>query len=90
MVWTFVKNTPGMLLWMLLPLHLMLNLASIVWFAVRGQGKVILRAKLDAIKGLPRMWRKRREIQANRVASVSEIWRVMDKRLVPNRRYGKG
>jgi len=52
---------------------------------VRGQGHVILRAKWDAIKGIPRTWRKRRQIQAGRVASVAEIWRVLDKRLIPRR-----
>lgn len=83
LVWTYVKNMPGALFWLLLPLHLMLNLVAVFWFMARGQGKVIVRAKGDAIKGIPRMWRKRRAIQASRVASVAEIWRVLDKRLWP-------
>ncbi|MDF0668382.1 MAG: glycosyltransferase family 2 protein [Nitrospira sp.] len=82
LVWTFVKDVPGMLFWLLLPLHVTLNLVSIVWFALRGQGRVILRAKWDAIKGLPKMWRKRRTIQSTRIATVREIWRLMDKRLL--------
>lgn len=81
LVWTFVKDMPGALFWLLLPLHGLLNLVSIVWFALRGQGGVILRAKRDAIKGLPKMWRKRREIQKNRLASAGQIWRVLDKRM---------
>lgn len=81
LVWTFVKNMPGVLFWALLPLHIVLNVAAIIYFIVRGQGGVILRSKSDAIKGLPKMWRKRREIQAKRVATVGEIWRVLDKRL---------
>jgi len=83
LVWTFVKNMPAVLFWMLLPLHLVMNLVTIAWFTSRGQGKVILRAKWDAIKGLPRMWHKRREIQRRRVASVKDIWRAIDKRLIP-------
>lgn len=79
LVWTFAKDMPGILFWLLLPLHVMLNLVSIVWFALRGQGSVILRAKRDAIKGLPKMWRKRRAIQNNRMVSVGEIWRILDK-----------
>lgn len=86
LVWTFVKDMPGLLFWLLLPLHVALNLVSIVWFALRGQGRVILRAKWDALLGLPRMWRKRQQIQAARVASVGAIWRVLDKRLLPIRR----
>lgn len=81
LVWTFVKDMPGILFWLLLPLHLLLNLASIVWFALRGRGAVILRAKRDALSGLPKMWRKRREIQKNRAVSIGEIWRVLDKSL---------
>lgn len=86
LVWTFVKNMPGVLFWFLLPLHVALNLVSILWFALRGQGAVILRAKRDALLGVPKMWRKRQQIQKARVASVGDIWRVLDKRLLPIRR----
>jgi len=84
-VWTFVKNMPGFLFWLLLPIHVALNLVSIVWFSLRGQGRVILRAKRDALFGLPNMWRKRQQIQKARVASIGDIWRVLDKRLLPTR-----
>lgn len=86
LVWTFVKNMPGVLFWLLLPLHVALNLVSILWFALRGQGAVILRAKRDALFGLPKMWRKRQQVQKVRVASIRNIWRVLDKRLLPIRR----
>jgi GT2 family glycosyltransferase len=80
-VWVFVKNMPGALFWLLLPLHVALNLASILLFSMRGQGGVILKAKWDALLGIPRMWRKRRAIQANRVASIGAIWKALDKRI---------
>ncbi len=83
LVWTFVKDMPGVLFWLLLPLHLMLNLVSLIWFAWRGQGRVMWQAKRDAVLGLPRMWRKRQQIQNNRRASVAAIWRVLDKQLFP-------
>jgi GT2 family glycosyltransferase len=86
LVWTFVKNMPGILFWLLLPLHVVLNLVSIIWFALRGQGAVILRAKRDALLDLPMMWRKRQQIQKARVASIGNIWRMLDKRLFPIRR----
>jgi GT2 family glycosyltransferase len=85
LVWTYVKNMPGVLFWLLLPLHLMLNVVTIMWFTIRGQGSVILRAKLDAIKGLPKAWVKRSQIQAARQATVRDIWHVLDKHLFPNR-----
>ena len=81
LVWAYVKNMPGWLFWACLPLHVLLNLVTIVWFAARGQGWLIFRAKRDALLGLPKMWRKRREIQKNRLASVGQIWRMLDKRV---------
>lgn len=81
--WVFIKNMPGALFWLLLPLHLVIHLASILLFLVRGQGRVILNSKKDALFGIPRMWFKRRQIQSNRKASISAIWRVLDKRIFP-------
>ena len=83
LVWTFVKDMPGMLFWLLLPLHVSLNLASIIWFALRGRAGVILRAKRDALLGLPKMWRKRQHIQKTRVASIAEVWRQLNKLVIP-------
>lgn len=80
LVWTFVKNMPGGLFWLLLPLHLALNLATILRFAVTGKAGVIFRSKRDAVLGLPQVWRKRRLIQRDRVAPVAAIWRALDKR----------
>lgn len=85
LVWTYVKDMPGLLFWVFLPLHLAMNLVVLVVFMLRGQGRTMLRAKWDAIKGLPKMWRKRQLIQSNRVATVRQIWRLMDKRIIPAR-----
>ena len=82
LVWCFVKNMPGVLFWLLLPVHLLLNVITVLWFLLTGHGKVILRAKRDALLGLPKMWKKRKQIQAGRVASIASIWRVLDKSLV--------
>ena len=86
LVWTFVKGMPDLFFWLMLPLHVILNLVSIVSFSLRGQGGIILKAKRDALLGLPNIWRKRQQIQKTRVASIGDIWRVLDKRLLPIRR----
>ena len=83
LVWTFVKNMPGILFWLLLPVHVLLNLVSIVYFARHGQSKVILAAKWDALKGLPNMWRKRQQLQAQRRVSPRAIWAVLNKKFWP-------
>ena len=83
LVWAYIKNMPGILFWVLLPLHILMNLCAIVLFAFRGQIMVILKAKWDAFKGAPRAWRKRKKIQANRIAAIGDIWRVLNKSLFP-------
>jgi GT2 family glycosyltransferase len=85
LVWTFVKNMPGPLFWLLLPLHLLLNVTTILWFALRGRGRIILASKRDALLGLPRAWAKRRMIQAQRTVGIGAIWKALDRRLWPTR-----
>lgn len=86
LVWTYVKDMPWVLFWILLPFHLAMNAMAVIWFASQGQGRIILRAKWDALCKIPKMWQKRRSIQKNRVASVSEIWHLLDKGLLLGRR----
>lgn len=86
LVWTYIKNMPPSLFWLLLPLHLFMNIATIVYLTLRGQGKVILVAKLDAVKGISQAWRKRKSIQSDRRARTSDIWHLLDKRLYPSRK----
>ncbi|MDQ6967183.1 MAG: glycosyltransferase family 2 protein [Mariprofundaceae bacterium] len=82
LVWTFVKDMPGILFWVLLPLHLLLNVFSLIRFTLRGKGGVIWRAKCDAVLGLPGAWRKRQIIQRLRRVSVFEIWSSLDKSVI--------
>jgi GT2 family glycosyltransferase len=85
LVWTYVKNMPGVLFWLLLPLHIALNLVTIIWFSLKGQGGVILKAKWDALCGISifHIWKKRHNIQRSRIASIGEIWKVLDKSFLP-------
>lgn len=89
LVWTYVKNMPGALFWLLLPAHLLMNLLTTLVYVCRGRGAVLLRAKRDAIRGLPRMWRKRREIQAQRKTSLMNIWRLLETGLGHRRNIAK-
>jgi GT2 family glycosyltransferase len=57
--WTFVKNMPGPLFWRYAPSHLAACLAGVAWFWWRGQLAAYLRAKRDALAGLPALWRER-------------------------------
>ena len=88
LVWTYIKDMPGYAFWLFLPAHIAMNFLSVCWFVASGRWRVILRAKVDAIRGIPNAWRKRRVIQAKRKVSVAEIVRTMDKRVIPIRRPG--
>jgi GT2 family glycosyltransferase len=76
LVWTFVKDMPGPLLAAYLPLHVAVNAASLAWFGLRGQGRAIARAKWDALRGVPRAWRARREVQRTRSVDARELRRA--------------
>jgi GT2 family glycosyltransferase len=72
-VWTFFKNMPAPLFWMYLPQHLLLNLASLFFYPLRGQGRAVWRAKWHALLGLKHVLAQRREQQRQRRAD----WRSL-------------
>ena len=77
MIWTFFKNMPTPLIWFLLPIHIGTLLFFIFYLSLRGQGKVILRAIFDAIKGVPKILEKRKRIQSNIKIKPFELLKVM-------------
>ncbi len=81
LVWTYVKNMPTPLYGFFLPLHILMNLVGIAVCATRGQLSVVLRAKRDALRGLPATLRKRRVTQATRRVTALDLLRVMSIRL---------
>ena len=76
-VWTFVKNMPGLLFWLYLPQHLLVNAMTTFVYAIHGQGRAALRGKRDALRALPRVLGERRQIQAARVASTADLRSAM-------------
>jgi GT2 family glycosyltransferase len=82
LVWTFFKNMPLGLLVLYFPQHLLLTMVSIAYFASRGQGGPVARAKWDALRGLPRVLRERRRIQAKRTVGARAIRRVLSRGLL--------
>jgi GT2 family glycosyltransferase len=77
LVWTFFKDMPAALLLVYLPQHVLLNVLSLVWFSSRGQGRVILRAKWDAFRGLPRVLLERRAVQRGRSVGAGALRTAM-------------
>jgi GT2 family glycosyltransferase len=76
-IWTWFKNMPGPLLWCYLPQHLAWNLAACGRYLLRGQGRVIWKSKLDALRGLRVVWQQRRHTQLHRQVSCWELRQKM-------------
>lgn len=87
--WMYVKDTPGVLLARTLPGHLVYNAAAAVHFARVGHLRTFVRAKVAALAGLPRMLRKRTDIQRARRVSASAIWPLLEPRWLSVKRREK-
>lgn len=79
LIWSFFQNMPTRLLWRYLFAHLVANVIYVVTYSLRGRGRTLWRAKMDALRGLARARQKRREIQSRRSATNGELIRVMEK-----------
>jgi hypothetical protein len=95
MIWAYFKNMPFPLFWLFLPVHVGTVLFFVLYLTVRGQGRVILRAVFDALRGLPKMLAKRREIQKSIKINPFSLLKVMSVGLFEpyrefmNRNYSK-
>lgn len=76
-LWTFVKDMPGALLWLMAPAHLAITVLFLAVSPFRGTGPATWRGVGAGLKGLPEMWRARHETQKARKASVVAIARAL-------------
>jgi GT2 family glycosyltransferase len=74
-VWTFFKDMPWLLMPLYLPQHIALNVAALVYYRWRGQGRVVWRAKIDALRGLPSVLQRRVAVQNARVVDALALRR---------------
>jgi len=82
LVWTFVQNMPSVLFWKYLPAHILANLIYVSYYTLQGRGKVLWRAKWDALRGLPKALEKRRKIQDSRQVSNTDLLHMMERGLL--------
>ncbi len=87
--WTWIKNSPSRLLWRSAPSHLIYGIASAIGYARQGQLTTWCRAKLAALTGLPRMLRKRRQIQSALTADPERLWEFMEPNWIAIKRREK-
>jgi GT2 family glycosyltransferase len=90
-VWTFFKDMPWPLLLYYLPQHVALNVAALLYFPLRGQGRMVWRAKLDALRGLPSVLRRRKKVQSMRAVGPLALRRSFSRGIAAAvRRYSAG
>ena len=87
--WVFIKCTPGPLLLRTLPAHLLYAAAAGVHFARAGRLGPFLRAKVAAVGGLPRMLRKRAEVQRTRRVGGEAILPLLEREWLALKRREK-
>ena len=76
-VWTYVKNTPGLWMWILLPYHLAYD-ALMTYTSLRiGLGWTVGRAHLAALMGIGPVLADRRAVQKRRKAPIADLFRAM-------------
>lgn len=73
LVFNYFKNMPSTLFWIFLVPHLILNVAYLLGANFAGRGNAVWRAKRDAIRGIPAIWKDRRKIQSQRKVSTLRV-----------------
>ncbi len=73
-LWYVVKDVPLKILILYFPWILCRNCGVIPYYFVKGNGKSILRAKIDAVLGIRTMIKKRRSIRVTVPLSVIKQW----------------
>ncbi|WP_339744584.1 glycosyltransferase family 2 protein [uncultured Maricaulis sp.] len=76
-VWVFVKNTPGPLLWLLLPMHIALNLRILQKSPTAEYAATVKRAYAAAWAGRKQVWASRKAVRAGRRVGLMQILRAM-------------
>jgi GT2 family glycosyltransferase len=87
--WMYLKNTPASLLLRTLPGHLVYTAAAAVHFTRSGLLGPFLRAKWSALRGLPRLLRKRGHVQRTRRVGAEAIRPLLESRWLATKRREK-
>jgi len=76
--WVWVRNMPSVLLARSFGRHLAYGIGCLAFYLMRGRGGVFLRSKKDALKGMGRAFRARKEIHRRRGIAIGDLWGLFD------------
>ncbi|HAT34475.1 MAG TPA: glycosyltransferase family 2 protein [Rhodospirillaceae bacterium] len=77
-IWTYFRNMPGPLFWLLLPGHAGLQIVLLAQGTCSGQFVATLSGILAAMRALPAIWRQRKKIQARATVPPRQIYSTLD------------
>ncbi len=75
--WVFVKDTPPVLFWLTLPLHILATVVLFARHATAGELKAPMRGLIAGLRGIRIALEARREVQATRTVGSWAIARAM-------------
>jgi len=76
-LWVYVKDTPPVLFWLTLPLHLLATVVLFARHASRGELAAPWKGLMAGLRGLPRAWAWRQEAQGSRRVGSWAIAKAM-------------
>ncbi len=77
--WVYIQNMPNSLMRKTFCIHIFYDFMSFLYFVFNGKGSVFVKAKWDAIRGLKKALKKRKQVQNSARVHAEEIWKLMDK-----------
>ncbi|MDL1967053.1 MAG: glycosyltransferase family 2 protein [Deltaproteobacteria bacterium] len=80
--WVYIQNMPAGLILKTIFSHIIYDIAAFFFFTARGRNKDFIKAKWDALKGIKKALKKRKQIQKNRTVEVDYIWRLLERELL--------
>jgi GT2 family glycosyltransferase len=72
-IWMVAKNYPSPQFWLYLPLLLLYDLTTIPYSVLLRGDTSAVRGRIEALKGLPEIWQKRRVVQRRRHTSFASL-----------------
>lgn len=87
--WAYIKNMPTLLIYVTLSFHIIYDILAFIYFFIKGHSRIFIKAKIDAIKGIKSIYRKRKKIQKMKTVGSYYIWSMLDKEVLLHRLYGR-
>ena len=79
LVWSYFRNMPGRWFWIYLPQHILFSVVALIWFSLKGKGLPVFKARWDALKGLPRVLKLRKETQNSKTVAGEKVVDAMSR-----------